>query len=99
MFTEALAEFQKAIDLDPDFAEAHVGLGTVYFEMEQLDEAERAVTEALRIDADSDAARQLLEAIKQARPAPPEPEPTKQTPKPTDTTDVEQDFSARTRFS
>ena len=98
MFTEAIAEFQKAIDLDPDFAEAHVGLGTVYFEMEQLDDAESAVTEALQIDTDSDAARQLLEAIKQARPAPPEPEPPKQTPKPTDTTDVEQDLARGLAF-
>ena len=98
MFTEAIAEFQKAIDLDPDFAEAHVGLGTVYFEMEQLDDAERAVTEALRIDANADAARQLLEDIKQARPVPPKPEPTKQTPKPTDTTDVEQDLARGLAF-
>ena len=35
MFTEAIAEFQKAIDLDPDFAAAYVGLGTTYLKMER----------------------------------------------------------------
>lgn len=90
MHTEAIAEFQKAIDLDPDFTVAHISLGTVYLEMGQLDDAENAAKEGLRIDADSEPARQLLEDIEQARPVRPESEPTKQTP--TAPSDVKQDL-------
>ena len=68
MWTEAIAEFQKAIDLDPDFVAAHTDLGRTYLEMGQLDDAENATTAALNIDADFQAARQLLEDIRQARP-------------------------------
>ena len=67
MYTEAIAEFQKAIDLDPDFAAAHISLGEVYLEMGQLDDAENAANAALRIDANSQPARQLLDAIRQVR--------------------------------
>ena len=67
MHTEAIAEFRKAIDLDPDFAAAHVGLGEVYLETGRLDDAENAANAALRIDANSQPARQLLDNIKQVR--------------------------------
>ena len=92
MHAEAIAEFQKAIDIAPDFVAAHVSLGAIYLEMGQLDDAENAAKAALRIDADSQPARQLLEDIRQARPVQPEPEPTKQTPTPTDPPDVNQDL-------
>ena len=92
MPTEAIAEFQKAIDLDPDFIASHISLGTLYLEMGQLDDAENAAKEALRIDADSQSARQLLDDIEQARPVRPEPEPTKQTDTPTDPSDTKQDL-------
>ena len=92
MHTEAIAEFKKAIDLDPDYVSAHVSLGTIYLEMGQLDAAESAAEEALRIDADSQPARQLLEDIKQARPTPRQPEPAEQTPTPTDPPDAKQDL-------
>ena len=93
MLTEAIAEFKKAIDLDPDFVAAHVSLGEVYLEMEQLDDAENAANVALKVDTNSQLARQLLEDIKQARPTPPQPTPTKSvsTP-PSDTSDVAQDL-------
>ena len=67
MHTEAIAEFRKAIDLDSDFAAAHVGLGEVYLETGRLDDAETAANAALRIDANSQPTRQLLGNIKQAR--------------------------------
>ena len=89
---EAIAEFQKAIDIAPDFVAAHVSLGAVYLEMGQLDDAENAASTALRIDTDAQSARQLLEAIEQARPVRPEPETPKQTPTPTDPTDTQQDL-------
>ena len=92
MHAEAIAEFQKSIDIDPDFVAAHESLGTVYLEMEQLDAAESAAREALRIDTNSDAARQVLDDIKQARLDRPQPEPAKQTVTRTDTADVKQDL-------
>ena len=93
MLTEAIAEFKKTIDLDPNFVAAHVSLGEVYLETEQLDDAEHAANAALRVDANSQPAHQLLEGIKQARPTPPQPAPTKSvsTP-PSDTSDVKQDL-------
>lgn len=92
MHAEAIGEFQKAIDIDPDFIAAYMRLGTVYLEMEQLDAAENAAREALRIDADSQPARQLLEDIEKARPVHPEPESTKQTPSPADPPDAKQNL-------
>ena len=92
MHAEAIAEFQKAVDIDPDFIAAYMSLGTIYLEMGQLDEAETAAKAALRIDADFEPARQLLEDIKQARPVHSEPEQTKQTPSPADAPDAKQDL-------
>ena len=94
MSTEAIAEFQKAIDLDPNFTAAHTSLGEVYLEMGRLDDAENAANAALRIDANSQPARQLLDDIKQVRPPTPrQSTPTKSasTP-PADTSDVKQDL-------
>ena len=68
MHTEAIVEFQKAIDVDPDFVAAHISLGKAYLEMEQLDKAANTVNTALRIDANSQPARQLLDDIRQVRP-------------------------------
>ena len=67
MSTEAIAEFRKAIDMDPDFAAAYISLGEVYLETGRLDDAETAANAALRIDATSQSARQLLDDIKQVR--------------------------------
>ena len=93
MYPEAIAEFQKAINLDPDFIAAHTNLGEVYLEMGQLDAAETAANIALRIDANSQTARQLLDAIKQAHPTPPRPSPTKaESTSPADTSDAKQDL-------
>ena len=68
MYTEAIAEFQKAITVDPNFVAAHTSLGEVYLETGNLKDAENAANAALKIDANSQPARQLLEAIKRARP-------------------------------
>lgn len=92
MHAEAIAEFQKAIDIDPDFIAAYMRLGTVYLEIGQLDDAETAAKAALRIDADAEPARQLLEDIKQACSVDPEPEQTKQTSPPADPPDAKQDL-------
>lgn len=79
MYTEAIAEFQKAIDLDPNFTAAHTSLGEVYLEMGQLDAAETAANTALRIDANSQPVRQLLANIQRTRP-PRTPHPSKSSP-------------------
>lgn len=93
MLTEAIAEFKKAMDLDPDFVAAHVSLGEVYLETEQLDDAENAANAALKIDANAQSAHQLLEDIKQARPTPSQPTPTKSTSTAlVDVSDVKQDL-------
>lgn len=68
--TEAIAEFNKAIALDPDFAAAHSSLGSVYLELGQLDQAENAAKKALGVDANFQSAHQLLDDIKQERPVP-----------------------------
>ena len=68
MYTEAITEFQKVIDLNPNFLAAYISLGKVYLETGQLDTAENAANTALRIDANSQSARQLLDNIRQARP-------------------------------
>ena len=60
--------------------------------MEQLDEAENAVNAALRIDANSQPARQLLDAIKQARPVPPPTKSSEQTRTDPDTLDAKRDL-------
>ncbi len=92
MHAEAVAEFRKAIDVAPDYVAAHVGLGKVYLEMVQLEDAENAAREALRIDANADAAHQLLDDIRQARPEPTQPEPVKQKVPSPDSTDEKQDL-------
>ena len=68
MHTEAIVEFQKAIDVDPNFVAAHISLGKAYLEVRQLDAAENAAKAALRIDANSEPARELLDDIRQVRP-------------------------------
>ena len=94
MYTEAIAEFQKAIDLDPNFVAAYVSLGEVYLEMGQLDDAENAANTALRIDTNSEPARQLLDAIRQARSPAPRPIESTQpvSPPSVDTSDVNKDL-------
>lgn len=94
MYTEAIAEFQKAIDLDSNFVVAYVSLGEVYLEMGQSDDAETAANAALRIDANSRPARQLLDDIRQARPpTPSQTEPTQSTSSPSvDASDVRKDL-------
>ena len=75
-YNEAIDEFKKAIVLDPNYKEAHHGLGLAHFQMNNFGEAKRAAETALRIDPYYQPAIQLLDAIKSSitpsvTPAPP----------------------------
>ena len=94
MHTEAIAEFQKAINLDQDFIAAYISLGEVYLEMKQLDDAENAANTALKIEANSQSARQLLGDIRQAR----LPQPTQPTDTPSNVTDVKKHYERGEAF-
>ena len=48
-FAQAVRDFQQAIALDPGLAKAHGALGTLYFQLGRLDEAERLVEQTLEI--------------------------------------------------
>jgi superkiller protein 3 len=45
---EAAGEFKRAIELDPDFAEAHYRLGNAYLAMGNKDEAEKAFRDGVK---------------------------------------------------
>jgi tetratricopeptide (TPR) repeat protein len=47
---EAIAEYQEAIRLDPNYAKAHYNLGIAYHEQGKLDDAIAEYKEAIRID-------------------------------------------------
>ncbi len=63
-YKAAIDEFKKAIVLDPNYKEAHHGLGLAHLKMGSLGEAKRAAEAALRIDPYYQPAHQLLDAIK-----------------------------------
>lgn len=50
---KALAKFQEAADLDPDLAQAHAGIASVYYNQQNLDEALKAAEKALLIDSEN----------------------------------------------
>ncbi len=62
-YNEAVVEFEKAIDLDPNYKEAHYELGLAHLQMGNLGEAKKAAEAALRIDSYYQPAHQLLDAI------------------------------------
>ncbi|MFN2290172.1 MAG: tetratricopeptide repeat protein [Anaerolineae bacterium] len=51
-FDQAIAEFQAAIQLDPDLTNAHYNLGLAYQKQDKLDEAAAAYQEAIQLDPD-----------------------------------------------
>ena len=54
-YNQAIVEFEKAIDLDPNYKKAHHELGRAYFEMGNFRAAKRALEAALRIEPKSTA--------------------------------------------
>lgn len=64
---EALASFQKAIELDPNYVDALASIASTQIRLEQFDEAEKNVTKALSIDPSHFVALQNQAAIEHAR--------------------------------
>ena len=50
---EAVAQFQKAVEINPNDAEAQYNLGNAFFQKGQLDEAVAQFQKALEIDPNS----------------------------------------------
>ena len=62
-YNEAIVEFEKAIVLDPNYKEAHHGLGLAHLQMSNFGAAKKAAEAALSIDIHYQPAFQLLDAI------------------------------------
>ena len=65
-YDAAVAEFQKAINIDPILTDAHSGLGRAYLGQGDLEAAENEAKKALRLDSSYQPAHELLAAVKQA---------------------------------
>ena len=50
MIDEAVAECKKAIKLDPNYADAHLALGSIYFAKGMMDEAVAECKKAIKLD-------------------------------------------------
>ena len=63
---EALQEFQKVVELNPDFAPAFVNLGSIYLHLGRRGEAETALKKALALEENPVAMEQmkLLEKLR-----------------------------------
>ena len=62
-YSEAIVEFEKAIVLDPNYKEAHHGLGLAQLQMSNFGAAKKAAEAALGIDIRYQPALQLLDAL------------------------------------
>jgi Flp pilus assembly protein TadD len=62
-FSEALQELEKAVGLDPDFAEAHQNLGAMYLMLDRPAEAEPHIRRAIELNPLSSFAHVDLSAV------------------------------------
>ena len=63
-YNEAIPEFEAVIQLDPDYIDAHCGLGRVYLGINDLDKAELSILAAQKINPDYPSVKDLSETIK-----------------------------------
>ena len=63
-YKQAIPEFEAVIQLDPDYIDAHCGLGRAYLELNDLDKAELSILAALRLNSEYPAVKDLSESIK-----------------------------------
>lgn len=64
-YDQAIAKFQKAIEIDPKFKEAHLDLVKTYLKLGDLETAEREAKKVLRVDFNYEPASKLLVKIKE----------------------------------
>ncbi|MHC4269584.1 MAG: tetratricopeptide repeat protein [Planctomycetota bacterium] len=65
--TEAIAEFEKELEKNPDNAIAYFHLGNTYVKLKEYDKAETAIKNALRLKPESSEARFQLAVIAMTR--------------------------------
>ena len=65
IYAEATSVFQKAIEIDLAFKEAHYSLGEVYLKLGDLEKGKKSAREALRIDPNYERPSYLLASIKE----------------------------------
>ncbi len=63
----AVEKFRAALDLDPNLAEAHAALATVYYNQQRFDEAAESVEKALALKPDHKAASRVRYLVHDAR--------------------------------
>lgn len=85
-YTDAINIFEQLIKGNPNYKEAHHGAGLTYLKLSDTVKATAAANAALRIDRHYQPARQLLDAIKSAKPPPVPPKPPGPVPPPPDPT-------------
>ncbi len=61
--SEAVGYYQKALQLKPNYVEAHNNLGAALFTMGKMSEAKTEYEAALRINPDFEAARENLSLL------------------------------------
>ena len=66
-FDDAIAEFNKAIELDPQVASAYAGRALVYTELGKDQQAERAIEKVVELGLDAAVLRAAVEALKAQR--------------------------------
>ncbi|HZZ59254.1 MAG TPA: tetratricopeptide repeat protein [Opitutaceae bacterium] len=69
-FAEAIEHLQKGVELDPSSPQGHFTLGAVQARAGRLSEASEELETALRLDPSFAPARQMLDQLRAARPAP-----------------------------
>lgn len=77
-YVAAIAEFQAAVQLDPNYANAYYNLGSLHYRLGRYAEAARAFESTLRIDPDHDGALLWLPISRQRAGQAPGPLPTAQ---------------------
>ena len=63
-YAQAIFKFQKAVEIDQNFKEAHRLIGEAYLKLEELAKGEKSAREALQIDSTYQPAVELLGKIK-----------------------------------